>query len=133
MYKIEEIDNIPILLFDKINFDNPFAVVEIFRINDNLQLKIRYIDKDYDVTKLKYSILKNIIKNPMLIVNESLSLIIENNEIKNMIGSFYHLSGWYWGGNKCIGVLSVNPIVVCGCEINIIKRSINDFNIFTFI
>ena len=45
----------------------------------------------------------------------------------------FHLSGKYCDGNKCMGVLSVKPIVECGCEINIINKSINNFNVLTFI
>jgi hypothetical protein len=32
-----------------------------------------------------------------------------------------------------MGVLSVKPIIECGCEINIINKSINNFNVLTFI
>jgi len=83
-YKLDVIDNIPVLVPDgqQINNTNRLNIVEIVEMDPCLKLKIRWCDNNLNIIKERYKVMKEIVQNPLIVINcplFSIQPIIEEN------------------------------------------------------
>lgn len=87
----ENKEEIPILSIKEINYNNPFIIIELIEFNNSLNIKVRYVNNDFDIVKLKYQTLKKIIINTILVVNCYIVDIKENRDnIHDAILDYYN-------------------------------------------
>lgn len=82
-----------ILALEKINYSNPFIIVELIKSNGSetlLEFKIRYGSINFNEIEQYYWSLKKITVNPILIYNGYLVDITENrNNVKKAFSDYY--------------------------------------------
>lgn len=90
---LENIEVAPILVLEEeINYNYPFVLIDLIEDNGLLKIKVRYQDKNPNLVKEKYFILKNLYKNNiLLIINTPLNNIHKNiNNTHKAIIDFYY-------------------------------------------
>jgi len=68
-------NNIPILT---IGDNQSFTIIELIDINTSLKIKIRWSSNDINLIQEKYNRIKNLVKNPIIIINFPISDISYN-------------------------------------------------------
>lgn len=88
----EVCDDMPILAAEKegINNNKPFVLLRFKDNSGKIGFKVSYADFNIDTVKQYYYKLKDIIKEPLLIVNDYLNNIINDKDIQKAIYSFYY-------------------------------------------
>lgn len=69
--------DIPILTIEEANY-NSFSIIELIDINISLKIKIRFTGNDINVIQEKYNRIKNLVNNPIMIINFPISHISYN-------------------------------------------------------
>ena len=69
--------DIPILTIQK-EVNNSFSIIELIDINTSLKIKIRFIGNDINLIQEKYNRIKNLVNNPIMIINFPISDISYN-------------------------------------------------------
>jgi len=83
-------DNMPILALEEgINFNNPFILIRIINNSNKIGTKVMYANIDINEVRKYYYIYKDIVKEPLLVVNDYLDNIIHNIDIHKAICEFY--------------------------------------------
>ena len=69
--------DIPILIIQK-EVNNSFSIIELIDINISLKIKIRFTANDINLIQEKYNRIKNLVNNPIMIINFPISDISYN-------------------------------------------------------
>ncbi len=87
----KNIDDMPILaLEEEINFNYPFVLIRIINDSSKICIKVMYANIDINKVREYYYIYKNIVKEPLLIVNDWIDNINHNIDIHKAVCEFYY-------------------------------------------
>ncbi len=84
-------DDMHILALEEgINFNNPFILIRIVNNSSKIGIKVMYGDIELNKVRKYYYIYKDIVKEPLLVVNDCLENINHNIYIHKALYDFYY-------------------------------------------